>query len=397
MEVQEQVKIDRMVRSAAALLSASSNAPVELCDPRPILHGTRNRVFRCALRSEASGLPASVVLKEPRGGGYEPDTTRSPAYEVFNDWVGTSFASRRSKIPPRLLAGDRSTGLIVIEDVGEVPHVYDVLNGSDPAAGRAALIGFARAVGELHAAGHDRTEEFVEMRVQLGPMRITMEERLRRSLGTVLEVLESIGLTLPVDASEEIDEVLDFVADPGSFLTFLHGDMCPVNGLLTAEGLRLIDFEFCHVGNALLDLVPMRTNFSICGGGGRVPEPIVREMESAYRAALVAAVPTAEDDAVFDRALALATGVTVLVTLGGPFPALSLKPVLQRDFEWGPATPRQRIVTRLDSVGVFLTERDHLPGIQVLATATSQRLKSLWPEAARGMDYFPAFQGELTG
>jgi hypothetical protein len=68
----------------------------------------------------------------------------------------------------RIYGGDRTAGLIVLEDLGEGECLADLLQGHDRARLEAGLMTYAASLGELHASTIGREAECERRRAALG-------------------------------------------------------------------------------------------------------------------------------------------------------------------------------------------------------------------------------------
>ena len=64
---------------------------------------------------------------------------------------------------------------------------------------------------------------------------------------------------------------------------FSPGDICPDNNLLTADGVRFIDYESAEFHSAFLDAAYLRMPFSTCWCVFRLPDGLRRSAEAVYR------------------------------------------------------------------------------------------------------------------
>lgn len=359
-----------------------------------LLEGSdRSRIARFAVLDGPSHLPATVIVKRTlgMGGGDDlPDRPDSPTVRFFNEWAGLQYLGEiGSDLPlaPRLYAGDRDAGLLVMEDLGAVNGFTDVLLGVDRAAAEAALVAWITTIGRLHGQTLSRTGRFRQIRDSLGSpdpgfgvrwiaptfhaMLDAVDIRPGKALGVDLAALEAVFL------------------DPGDFSAFIHADPCPDNWAASGETHRLIDFEYSRIGHALLDGSYPRALFPTCWCAGRLPERVARKLEATYRAELAGSCIAARDDRRYAQAVA-ETCTHWMILLCHWFPMADL---LREDREWGLATIRQRLLTRLDAVTVATAEARHLETVGELARALSGELHERWDGETEPMPLYPAFQG----
>ena len=112
---------------AEGVLAVRYGGPVRLT-VEEVLSTAKNYVVRCrVLESPSGGDPATVIVKRVKEewsvGPYDPTTT-DPAncsHALLNDWAAAAFLPDLPGYPPlgpRLYGGERSAGVIVLEDLG---------------------------------------------------------------------------------------------------------------------------------------------------------------------------------------------------------------------------------------------------------------------------------------
>jgi hypothetical protein len=113
------------VNLAETLLSRQFDQAVRLGLDR-VFSGFKSIVVRCRVECDSASLPEALIVKKAREDriGYFPDSeaAQNAAHELFNDWAAARFLDGLGHDPPlspRFYAGDRETGLIVLEDLGD--------------------------------------------------------------------------------------------------------------------------------------------------------------------------------------------------------------------------------------------------------------------------------------
>jgi len=221
--------------------------------------------------------------------------------------------------PPRLLAFDPARRLLVVEDLGEAPDLGRWLwdgAGDAEAAGR----DLGAFVGRLHAAGHSRREALRATLDNAAVQRTRLEVQYR-AVGPALAragVADAAGLG---QAAVALGERL---LEPGRCLVM--GDLWPPSVLVTAGGLRLIDWELAHVGQPAQDLGHLAAHLWM--RAHRAPDPAAAGRGRAALAAALAAYREALGgaaaallDAATRRAAGLHFGCEVVARTVGPFQA----------------------------------------------------------------------------
>src|SRR5262249_10178797 len=144
--------------------------------------------------------------------------------------------------------------------------------------------------------------------------------RLAEQILLLQRHVERLGVGVEPAFGEEVATILIALHTPGPFWAYLHGDPCPDNVVYTGTQVRLIDFECGHCGHDLCDGTYCRMLLPTCWCANCLPETVVTQMETVYRAALVPGCPAAANDRLFADALVAACGYWVLRTLGAICP-----------------------------------------------------------------------------
>ncbi len=196
---------------------------------------------------------------------------------------------------PRLLAAGQ--GLLVLEDLGDVPTVLDVLRADDAESAAACFPAIGKALAALHTAGAAAPP---------APPRSDSTYDVRSARAELEDCWDVLHLAPPAGFWGEVAALEDRIHGPGPWRTLIHADAGPQNFLWTGERARLVDFEFATAGHALLDVVSARLGFPHSADARTVPLPNVEALERAYREA-------AGPDGDFDAALADACAHWALV------------------------------------------------------------------------------------
>lgn len=381
-------------RAVEAILAAAWGGPVRL-GPGTQLQD-RVKVLRFPVLDAPPGSPATVVVKgaTPHDDTpYEPDAMEphSQAVRLFNDWAGLALLQELGGTPvlaPRLYAGDRARGWMVLEDLGDGGGLDQVLLGTDPAAAQTGLLALATGLGQLHARTIGQQARYDRLRAVLGrPTQGSFHHHdwLERNLTSVLATL---AITPAPGMGTDLAALVAAMRDPGPFLAYTHGDPCLDNWLLTANGIRLIDFEIGQYRHALLDGVYGRIHFPTCWCMNRLPPEVSLAMETAYRAALVPGCPAATDDGLFYAAVVEACAYWAILTLGIN---TTMSALLEADHEWGVATLRQRVLFRLALAARLTAERGILEGLGETFAQIAAVLRPRWAEVP-DLPLYPAFR-----
>lgn len=352
--------------------------------------GRRNLLFRCRNLSDSS--PSTVIIKKVVVDTYNPEDAASwDTRRFFSDWAGAEFLSAvlDTHRSPRFYGGDYSLGFFILEDLGDQRSLVEPLLEEDAAGAEKALLSFSACLGSLHAGTIGQSARFETLLRAISPQVGTFT-RAVTELGervTQLQVcLDGLGVRAEMGFSQEVEAVVTAIENPGPFLSYIHGDPCPDNASWNGEELRLIDFEFGGFGHALLDGTYGRMLFPTCWCANSLPSGVVSRMEAVYRAELAKRCPEAQDDRVFEAALARVCGFWLLSTLNR-----DLARAVEADRTWGIATMRQRLLARLEAFITTAEECNELPALRGMASRLLKVLHKVWPETPR-LPLYPAFQ-----
>ncbi len=100
--------------------------------------------------------------------------------------------------------------------------------------------------------------------------------------------------------------------EPGEFEVFSPGDICPDNNLLTAGGVRFIDFESADFHTCSWTRPICACRSAPAGAYSRCRPVSRREAEAAYRKLVSSIFAELADDGVWSRGLRLATAAWTL-------------------------------------------------------------------------------------
>jgi hypothetical protein len=383
-----------IIPAVETIIAARFGGPLRLAEATDLRSSDRSNVLRLELLDGPPGAPASVIVKQAAGDEgetFDPDNQAlfAPAWRLFNDWSALAFLGQVAgdlALFPALYGGDRSQGLIVLEDLGSGQGLHDLLLGADPAAAGRALLELAALLGHMHARSAGRFEGYASIRHAISGRDATSRERYDWLAPAFRDALAALALDPPSGAEEELGDVIDALNEPGPFLVFTHGDPCPDNCLYANGRLRLLDFEFGGFRHALVDGVYGRIHFPTCWCVNRLPEQIALRMEEAYRTALAAGCPAAADESMFRRAVATACASWAINAIH------NLDRMLQEDRTWGIATLRQRVLLRSEIFARTTATYGHFEALGATFSSLAARLRALWTPGADALPLYPAFR-----
>ena len=326
----------------------------------------RATVLRCCVVEDLPDVPRSVVIKRALttdGTEFHPNSPDEMVPRFFNDWAGLEFLSEISdgnSPAAQFYGGNWEKGLMVIEDLGDGRNFYGSLRGESPTAATAELIKLARALGKMHALTIRKKAVYDSIRGRLGPRDRppSMTDEWRRLVGKLDEICGRIGVKPHRGTKTEMKKVAAFIAAPGPFSVYTHGDPIPMNALPVANERKLFDFEFGEFRHALRDGIYGRICFPTWYHINRVPDDVVQEMETAYRVELVEGCPEAKDDTVFYRAIVEACAYWAIHSRLN-----FIEKVWEEDHKWGISTQRQILLLCFDIFGQVSEEFGHLEAL----------------------------------
>ncbi|MDQ5852556.1 MAG: hypothetical protein M3380_10910 [Chloroflexota bacterium] len=388
-----------LVAAAEAALEQAWGLPVHLTDEEALTH---NRdVYRFRLAAGSPHMPTTVVVKAAGASASRPYDVHAPewpapAWLLFNEWAGLQFLAQIADAPrlsPRLYAGDRQGGLVVMEDLGTGDSLYTLLVHGDVTVAERGIIDMATLLGRLHALTLGREGEFDHVREGLGP-RITdgwyhryawLAEGFHRTVAT-------LGITAAPGVTAELHALIRTMQRSGPFRAYTHGDASPVNFLYRESGLHLFDLEMSGYRPALLEGAYFRMHFPLCWSGARLPRAVVARAEASYRLALTAGSLAAGNDETFSRALVEACAYWALDHCH----FFLLPTLLREDVPMQLVTMRQALLARFDTMAETAAAFGYLEAIGASIGAMAIQLRKQWGPALGTLPYYPVFQEGLA-
>lgn len=378
----------------------------------------RNILMRITLTSTSDSFPKSVILKQVLAQAADADDKRAEA-RFARDWAGLEFTSsiqEESSVhnTPLFYGSDARQRFILIEDLGQ-PHVslVDSLTRPDRDRAVSALGRYMKALGSFHATTFGHMDSYISILKKINREATTPEADLASTSEHLLPALDSaiksLVLRMPEDFPHEVRQVLNSTFKPGAFTVLTHGDIAPDNVFdhEGPQGLQLIDFEWCAPRNALLDGTFLRMSIPTGWCAKTIPDDVLKPLERIYRTELAKKVPEASDDLAYSTAYTHACAFHMLHQMA------SLDSILEKDEIWGsgpmpegllwdPATNsiRSRFLSRLQAFVDVATEHNRLhpdqppilPNLRKMAEDMLAKVKTLWSEDTKPLDFFPAFK-----
>ncbi|HEY5848737.1 MAG TPA: phosphotransferase [Microlunatus sp.] len=304
MTAEERQLLDSAMVAASALSGTSLTVVGE-----PFSGGNRSVV----VRARRSDTQETVVVK-----GYD-------AGRAGEAWAREAAAlTALAGLPtgtPALVAATASPPVVVMEDLGPGDSVATALLAADPLAAEHAVVDWAEALADLHAATWNNVARFEAALSDLGgltpPNPRAMPDVLTDGVDRLRRAAEPLGIEVSEQVTDEIVAIAARLDDEVQVLSPF--DACPDNNIRTATGLRLIDFEGATVAHPAWDVAYLRVPWPSCWCAWRMPDAVAERAQQAWQDRLhtgVAHRGVEPDRAAVDAAIQLASLVWCLVTVG---------------------------------------------------------------------------------
>ncbi|MGF1431917.1 hypothetical protein [Kitasatospora sp. LaBMicrA B282] len=341
-----------ILRAAGTLLGHRLSDPVDLGG------SSRSTVLRC--RTEAGG---SVVVK-----AFTAETEARRAFTAEAAGLALGLAG------PELLAVDRDFPLLVMADLGAAPTLADLLLGTDPQAAERALLDWARGLGRLAAGATGHRGAFAELweRYDLGLPSWEDEPWIADNVAALPGVLRAAGVEPAPGLADELARI--GTAGGERFPGFTPGDTCPDNNLLTADGLRLIDFEAAGFQSVFLTAAYCRMPFSSCWCVFELPEEPAARVERVFREEVTGCYPELADDTVWQAGMAAAVAVWTVDLTVQMLPRVLAEDAPMHRTRRPVATRRQVLRQRWERVAAL----PELPALAATARLLLERVAAGW-------------------
>lgn len=369
----------------------------------------RNMLLRLLIDHPQEGIPKTIILKQTAADTHKFDfDTPQGEREIeklsrfAHDWAGIEFLTAvGSDHAPHFYAGSLEHQFILIEDLGlSHPSLVGPLTRAPSIANTQeatyALLAYVRRVGKMHVDTFGKSNQFISILQRISPRALRFNLLSEVDVSDMLKQFKALIGEDSRELGNEIQSVYEFSKSHGDFHVLLHGDTCPDNVFYQGNEIKLIDFEFCDFGNALIDGVYLRMNMPSCWCSKAVPPAVLSQMEAAYREELKKGISASLDDAVYNKQLIYACAYWLIRTISTMVVERELiaqTGPLEADSQWDSLDNglRPRILSRLE---IFITsskQTGHLPKFCEASMHLLSRLKKLWPQS-RSIDVFPVFK-----
>ena len=302
---------------------------------------------------------------------------------LFAEWSALAMVDDLYLDPPvapRLLGGDATAGVIVMERLLPGPSLATLLLGADREAARRGLVALGGTLGRLHAGTIGRSREFELRRSSLGPtqsVRYHVVRQLPRLLMRVDTWTKRVGIVPPRGWEDDLERVRQAMIRPGPFLSLIHGDPCPDNNRIYGDNAVLLDFQVAAVDHCLIDAAIFTVPFPNCWCVAELHVADAEPALNAYREQLSKGLPQVCDDAVWLPALTEASASWFLLHA-----VTDLASVLQADDVWGTTTMAWRFVQWSDYFLALAELAGVLPALSDVAHQVRNLVQVRWPDLA---------------
>jgi hypothetical protein len=334
---------------------------------RVIGSSPRSRVWQV----EFGGRPA--IVKQVVGG--------DDAQARFEREIAalTLAAGVRPAVVPEVLGSDPDERLMVLEYVaadGPTPAGWQ----SDYAVALARLHAAARFLPGAVAAAPVPAAPVPAAPVPAAPVPATDVLPDAADVTAFLAFAGRMGAAAAATVEDELLAVVERLARADRD-ALLHGDPCPDNAVPTAAGMRFVDLEQAALGPAAMELAYLSAGFPTCWCAASAPGPVLAGAESAYRATWHSITGTEPAGDLTDAQVGWLISGDALVQRARRGTVDHLARAGRRDWRWGTATARGRLLHRLGVVAVAARDRDDLTNLGRLCIELSARLLRRRPPA----------------
>lgn len=295
--------------NAERLLSKKYGTRVQLGEPWECRFGINEKaILRCDVM-QPDYLAPSVILKQIQSSTFNPDDPKSVnGMRFLNDWAGRQFLNSLltdSLFSARFLAGDRATGLTIIEDLGAENSFINILTRT-PNSADEFLIRLLIRLGEMHNRSIGLNDNFVKIRKSLGPFELSPQHMYANFVNSkkylIKQLANDYGFGSISELSDELEALSRGANTPDQFLGYVHGNISLGHAFDTDIGIRFIDFESGGYGQVLLDLANVYTSFQLHSTTRKISDDTLDSLTSAYKNELLPSSPQTLGEINFQKA-----------------------------------------------------------------------------------------------
>ena len=390
-------EIIKIISKHSDVSDVKITSTIQLSEPnRP------NLVYKIGLEGPENRIPQSLIVKH-----FIPSNasiSEQDNLDRFNrDWAGLEFLNRYKINPRKFYGGSKENYFILMEDLGP-KHIslVDFLTAKNVSAAKDSLERFMFSLGQFHADCYGKVNEYEQIlyKSNTKPLNKHLKDTLEYMIKESNPILAQLGITYSSKLQQEINSVIKSMLTPGPFSTLVHGDICPDNVFdLTNIGkkeMRIIDFEWSFIGNALIDGVYLAMNMPTCWCAKSIPLDLRKSLEKIYRDELSKKVPAAASD-MYYNAYTDACAYWMLKSVVFVNDILKQDCIvrsgkLPHDALWHPEQNllRPRTISALQNFIDTSKNYDSLPNLRIMSEQLIENLKTKWPEA-KPLELYPVF------
>ncbi|WP_149359820.1 phosphotransferase family protein [Lolliginicoccus suaedae] len=260
-----------VVAAAEQLLAKRYGVVVRLTDPEDLGGSGQAIVLRVRVAESPIKLSRTLIIKQIHDRESAPRNGQTHVESFLREAVSYQFANSldaRHRPGPELLAHDLDQHLLILSDLGDVPTLGAVVQEDPEADATNVLMGLAQSLGRMHAATAGRSEDFgallrrARSRFPMSP--VLPPEPFLEALREAPRLLaDRLGVATPAGVQQRVNDYAELLTGP-SYRAFSPGDLCPDNIVVSASGIRFLDYESGGFRDATLDLGCLLVSFPQC-------------------------------------------------------------------------------------------------------------------------------------
>lgn len=369
--------VEQLLQQAKEVLKNEVDTQIsQLHSPEVIKDWERNFVIRCKVEGSTKNKISSIIIKQIKN-------NKTCGY---SDWAGLYFLSQlqnNDNIAPHFYGGDVNNSFFIIEDLGPSKTIEDVMNGRDSDLNERCFIDLAKNTAKLHKTTVNKECEYQQLRGSYPHDndygRNFESNRWNEGMKRVYQWFSGLDWTVPNGFEGCLNDITDLYLNPGTFLSFTHGDMAPSNNHVVDDQVRLLDFEYGGFRHALYD---MTCWYMLCP----LPEWFVQKIIYHYKSELGSEIYLSDE--IFERNWRYICAWRGLAMLTWIPPT-----ILEKNRPWvGEWTMREAVLSTLDRLYKVSSELNELRPIAEGASILYRELTSRWNEYQDLLPKWPVFQ-----
>jgi hypothetical protein len=370
----------RIAPIAAHILSVALGQPIRL-DYASQLHN-RSDIRRFHVLDALPSAPASIVVKlvsaSDRHSAALSNLIRLNNL-FYNEWAGLALLQQLFDDPPvapRFYGGDPAMRMLLMEDLGTSPTLWDVLQAHDLQLATAQLVALATTFGRMHAYTIGEQPRLDQLRNTIACSQSASDlEDYAWIRSTFETTAATLGVRLLPSVLDDLARLRKSLSQPDPFRAYTQGDPSPGNCLFVIPNMRLLDFGVGAYRHAFVDFPP-----AWCWQ--RIPRSVMWQMIDAYQTALAEGCAAAADPLRFGYGL----------VEGCAYWSMTLLKDWQLTEVAANAGMRGTLLQVLESFVELSQQTAYLETLGVITAAVVEAISRRWPIDKSQLAYYPAFQ-----